>query len=345
LLYTNTPILYFDYKSLPSEPVERQSFLLNYFVDHYPACYFDKYHNSWVVKLCRPKFKEFYVDPKIRMGLDFWDRNLNIEMLHMSFRLQQDNYLEALNDNWTIYLWSKWWSNLKTIPNIIHIIHFDDHKDLMSPLLTYNNGKILDMITRKVVDLKNPESVKSAIESGAIGIGSFITAFLVLLEKKSRVYIHHVTKRPEKICRKSIILEKIPDTLFVNDKRFKTTLRQYNDLESKSVYQYVLHNTVFNLYSKGKFISDEFLLHLDMDYFSNPFDRDSEWKKKNHIFNPPIEVVKKNIEDVMELFSNAKVKTKLQNVSVALSPGFFPAEYWEYAIKKSSALVNRAPSS
>ena len=58
------------------------------------------------------------------------------------------------------------------------ILHVDDHKDLMTPRLTFKGNALQDAISGAVFDIYEPDSVRSAILNGAVGVGSFMSPFI-----------------------------------------------------------------------------------------------------------------------------------------------------------------------
>jgi hypothetical protein len=68
------------------------------------------------------------------------------------------------------------------------------------------------------------------------------------------------------------------------------------------------------------------LLHIDCDAFSNRYNLDTNWNPATVSIDFNLKEIKVKINEMMECFS------KLPNsifLNIALSPGFFPAEYWE----------------
>jgi hypothetical protein len=48
--------------------------------------------------------------------------------------------------------------------------------------------------------------------------------------------------------------------------------------------------------------------------------------------NPDFAQILRKIDDLFDALSEAQVVSRIENVTVALSPGFFPAELWEVSI-------------
>lgn len=88
----------------------------------------------------------------------------------------------------------QWLSYPHTVP--IVIIHVDSHNDLRSPNLIKKSSIIIDRWTRKPVYPNILESVKNAIDSTSIEIGSFLTLALYWLPVKALIWIYPDTVEP-----------------------------------------------------------------------------------------------------------------------------------------------------
>ena len=73
------------------------------------------------------------------------------------------------------------------------------------------------------------------------------------------------------------------------------------------------------------------LLHIDMDYFNNRYDGDSDWRQRLDVLDPPLEVVLSKIDELGKILTNSEIRGNIEDVVVSYSPGFFPAEYWSAA--------------
>ncbi|AIK96250.1 hypothetical protein [Candidatus Odyssella acanthamoebae] len=149
----------------------------------------------WSIKLLWPEDPDFYIDPFIQHNLKKWHPKTTVSQIPFVFMVGS-KYLEALNDNWSLYGWSTWLKSLQkhSFPKKITIIHLDDHDDLMSPKAYFHQGRLYDIFTKKLISIYEPQSIKSAILSGAIGIGEFI---LPLLCEFPSVEIRHLCQSTE----------------------------------------------------------------------------------------------------------------------------------------------------
>ena len=77
-----------------------------------------------------------------------------------------------------------------------HIVHVDDHDDLMPPLLKRDVSGLIDPVAQRIVDLYKVDSVNAAIDRGVISKGSFLAAYVLAdspasICTRSRKRIYH----------------------------------------------------------------------------------------------------------------------------------------------------------
>jgi hypothetical protein len=69
------------------------------------------------------------------------------------------------------------------------------------------------------------------------------------------------------------------------------------------------------------------LLHVDLDFFNNRFDWDSDWADRPDCHDPSIEQIRGRIDKL--LAGLGPVRERISDTSIGLSPGFFPVEFWQ----------------
>jgi hypothetical protein len=86
------------------------------------------------------------------------------------------------------------------------------------------------------------------------------------------------------------------------------------------------------------------LLHIDCDYFNNRYDGDSDWREHSHAHDPSASRVKQSVEEMCSAVTS--IVDRLDDVTIALSPSFFPAEYWGATVESliSTVAAGRRPS-
>ena len=68
-----------------------------------------------------------------------------------------------------------------------------------------------------------------------------------------------------------------------------------------------------------------------MDYFNNRYDGDSDWRERKNQFDPPLQNILAKIDQLTEALMDFGLAPRIENIAIAFSPGFFPAEHWGQA--------------
>ncbi|WP_197416643.1 hypothetical protein [Herbaspirillum rubrisubalbicans] len=230
--------------------------------------------------------------------------------------------MTSLYDTWTLLSWSEWLARVvpSTTERVV-ILHVDDHRDMGSPRLHLTNRALVDSITNEEVRLMVPSTVQRAIESGAIGMGSFITPFLW---QCPQVTVRHLCQPPKMQgnVRKMFMITSAPDTLLDPDadrlaiKFSEKTTDTWNYLGTNDT-------ALWSRNIEGR----PALLHIDMDYFNNRYDGDSAWDLRTPRLDPDLPTMLSKVDDLISALAASKVI--IEDVSIAYSPGFFPAEFWQ----------------
>ena len=71
------------------------------------------------------------------------------------------------------------------------------------------------------------------------------------------------------------------------------------------------------------------LLHIDLDFFNNRFNGDSDWRTHLKRHDPCLADILATIDSIFASLAAGRVLEKVVDITVAISPGFFPAELWE----------------
>lgn len=322
---------------LPEESESRINLLKDYFCELIAKA--DPTIDGWHLTFNRPSTQDYYIDPFLGDGLRWWSETFgDVEIKDIPFVFQNmPGFQLSFQDSWTIYSWSQYLAGLsesRHLSQMFTVLHLDDHDDFMTPRLFFgDNGHFIDGITKKGVDLQDPETVKSAVESGAIGIGSFLSPLLQFLP---RVQVRHLCsteyllQRPGK---HSISIEMVKDTLLDPDllrpaiKYFEINGKHMNLNRTYSVTD-DLDIWLENLPAGPIFV------HFDMDYFNNRYNGDSDWIYNGPKYDPSKEKVLERIDAVFEAFDRFNLADRIVNIAVALSPGFFPADLWPSSIER-----------
>ena len=73
------------------------------------------------------------------------------------------------------------------------------------------------------------------------------------------------------------------------------------------------------------------LVHIDMDYFNNRYDGDSDWEIRDPGFNASSTEIRAKIDELASALCAPHIAPRIEDIVIAYSPGFFPAEYWQQA--------------
>lgn len=321
---------------LPANPHERAALLRDYFCDK-DALLKDT-GEDWQIELVWTNDAERYVDPRLTEGLEWWGTGLSYGDMAAA-RFRRGRVLWALYDTWTLESWSHWLARASGQGGNLTILHIDDHRDLGSPRIFIEPEGWRDPITGQLVDLGRPESVTRAIESGAIGMGSFLTPFLHLHPAAD---VRHLCQAPKCVGTKDFRfkLGSCPDDLLD-----LAATRPTIDLEPTSIgagpggYRYTdsLADWLEGI-AEGSI-----LLHIDLDYFCNRYDGDSDALSSPKPLNPKISEIRARIIELGKAMSEAGVVDRIDDIAIAFSPGFFPAELWEEVSSELLSAFGEAP--
>ncbi|MDQ3802345.1 MAG: hypothetical protein M3416_00595 [Acidobacteriota bacterium] len=325
---------------------ERADFLKEYFCELTATS--SEVPGGWFVTLARPATADCYVDPRLAEGLRWWSETYRpTDVAEIPFAHHQaSGFHISLNDTWTTYSWSRWLAGLpdgEALPLTTTLLHLDDHDDFMTPRLIIEGAEWRDAITGRVFDLRRPETVESAARSGAIGMGSIVAP---LLHALPCVHVRHLCATEYSRKRKG------PHVIY--PVRFRDNLlapgaaRPALKLEPAGApapaghtreHPYLVTDDV------EQWLEDlpggPVLIHVDMDYFNNRFDGDSDRVEHDHKYEQPLAKVLERIDEVFEALDRRGLAERVADMAVGVSPGFFPAEFWGPSVARIEQHVGR----
>lgn len=311
--------------SLPSDQASRQLMLHRYFQRQ--DIKLSEISSGWNLKTAWTHNSAYYIDDHLDIGLGSWPQPaLAVKDIPMAVK-QDQGFLLALNDCWSLLSWSA----LLADPDIdfkrINLIHLDSHTDLNSPRISlHGEDQWVDILTGQAFSVREPLSVVSAIKSSAIGIGSFICP---LIASGIDVNLYHLSDKSQfryEPGEYSLDLE-----LSKNDPIFDSAIRPSLLVgQSTSTSTYALSDNLAELCAS---VDERYptLLHIDLDYFNNRFDGRPDWRDCVSKHDPSIGEVLNSIDMVFDELCNRTFS--IMDVSVGVSPGFFPAPLWQPAIE------------
>lgn len=315
--------------SLPEDEIARTEFLDSYFTDQLPTA--TNMGTHWEVRLERPSTPSgsYTHDPFIREGLEWWEPGTKIRDIPTAKRILVGG-LFALEDQWCPLSWSLYFQRIGTIPQELVLLHIDDHQDMMAPRIGRQlNNRLVDFITGDHFTLLDPQTVEKAILSGAVGKGSILTP---LIWQVGKIHVRHLTLRtsPYKTyaLKKALQQDKI---LGGPLQRISVQCENTANGSFLSDSNYIATPSVEDWLS---FIPESvpIFLHVDMDFFNNRFDGDSSWHEgttERRVHDINLSRQKGLLKEIFVGLKRKSLEKRIVDVSICLSPSFFPAEYWE----------------
>lgn len=304
---------------LPQDPAQWHEFLRDYFCDKDALAVEDG--DEVLLDLVWPADADRHVDPALDLGLSWWGRGVGLGSMWSS-RWRDGRIMTSLFDTWTLLSWSEWLARAPagTIADVV-ILHVDDHRDLGSPRLLLLEESLFDAITGLEVRVAESDSIRQAIESGAIGMGSFMTPFI---HEFPHVPVRHLCQPPKMVAdvNARLAVNRASDTLL-----HPGAARLSLSFDSGMVNDggtYVGTNDVrtWTRDIEGR----PALVHIDMDYFNNRYDGDSEWQVREPRLDPELAQMLSKVDELVDALATSKAR--IEDVAIAYSPGFFPAELW-----------------
>lgn len=282
-----------------------------------------------------------YVDPRLDEGLAWWGANIQYRDMAMA-RKRCGRFLLSLNDTWTLESWSEWLSQRSCRADLdVVVLHVDDHKDIASPRLFQRAEGWFDPIGREIVDLHRPDTVTRAIASGAIGMGSFLTLFLHYAPDTD---VRHLCQAPKCVgTTDSLIHQESGADSLLSPSELRPTIRLVEDGRGAGPGRYRFTDDIQAWLDGVSESGKDILLHIDMDYFCNRYDGDSDAIKNPGPLNPSIEEVIARIDALTTALQTHKLIKRLIDITIAFSPGFFPAEFWAASCDRLLAGLGESP--
>ncbi|WP_324035338.1 hypothetical protein [Aeromonas caviae] len=310
---------------LSLDPQQRHAQLRDYFCDKDAVA--AQIGDQWALVLGWSDDPHRYVDPQLDKGLAWWGSHLRYQDMALA-RKRRGRLLLSLNDTWTLESWSEWLASNPQHPHIT-VLHVDDHKDLGAPRIFQRADGWFDPITGQTFSLQHPSSVTNAIKSGALGMGSFLTPFLHYAPDTD---VRHLCQGPKCVgtVDSTIKLEFLPDTLLNPDER-RPWISLIPDDKNVEHGRYRFTNDLeawLEGLSSAAGKDTAILLHIDMDYFCNRYDGDSDFIEHPGPLDCSLPEVLTRVDELTQSLHRHHIVDRLANIVIAFSPGFFPAEFW-----------------
>lgn len=261
-----------------------------------------EYQDAYNFKVSLPDDLSWYVDPKIKEY-----SKAKILDMPISYKLQQ-------NKN-KVFLETYYHSNAIIAPTILKntsginidcILHFDDHSDMM-PLY-------------KPLNFDEKAPLEKLVQLNVIGIGNFLTYYLTQINSIPTFHIQDKQSSSFEYINKKV--KSLKQNHNIGDKVFEKVNFTYDKTGSsyiKTEIESLPHINYKNIW-----------LDIDLDYFCNRYNRNSDWEESEYL-NRNREEVKEVFRQFFTRLVNSSWLNKVRVVTIASSPGFFPLEYYDIA--------------
>ena len=244
-----------------------------------------------------------------------------------------DNMALCLSENWLPYAFSYLSERNGCINASMNIIHVDDHSDLMSPFVCLENGKYYNMLSGDELIFYDSESIKKAVRSGAITIGSMLTAITYAMNQANIIHIKNGVSAQEYTL--------VKDTFF--DKMLRGGCHRIVIKKQRGhagMNRYFITNNWSDLENRINWDLPS-LLHIDMDYFNNRYNASTCWAENSERHDPNFVQQQHEMDKLIANIESLKKRTFIKYVLIGISPSFYPAEYWEDGLNYLIAELQR----
>lgn len=294
--------------------------LFEVFPDKYPRLARDEI-DAWRFALEWPEEPAWFVDPNLAKAAR--------EMFGLSLP-QLIQYVEYVDCGAIPFVLSMFHSRAlfapAASPDVVFdtIVHVDAHDDLMPALVAPHGKVIVDSVTRQKFDPSDNKSVSHAIDSGAISKGSFLTAYILSHPRGQIIHVDPALSASEAWC-----LALREETRSIGGNIYKLTGIKYCKDSASGVWRLNEVPRIPAELPEARLI----WLDIDLDAFCNRYDGDSDRTaltgsdEERHDLEHRIDTFLADVEA-------SEWRANVAAISVAASPGFFPSEYWDYAIPR-----------
>lgn len=246
-----------------------------------------------------------------------------------SFHTRLEHFDLCLEDSWTGKLIAEA-IRASTPKDRLTILHLDDHTDMMSTLLSVDTGRSSPATAPPCFDPTNPSDWDQAIRTGAIGIGSFMTA---LYELPLELDVRHLCHRPDakgdtlSVFASTRCHPLLPDVEFA-------AIDNIAGLQTPRLGTYTASTRAADLLRPGQ--DGPMIVHVDLDYFINDFN--------GNIGQQPtasVDELQARANSMLDdLFAALRASgVTVQRWIIATSPGFCAASHWQMLLSEFSRRI------
>jgi len=297
--------------------------LFEVFPDHWPdLCGEDE--SSWIFRLRWATDPHGFIDPKAPAAAKalFGIELSELGDFHVEGRLGKANYVFSMLHSWAAIAPARAAMRTGRLPT--QIVHVDDHTDMM-PFLGRVNGEryaIQDALLNSSRSFLRVNDVCEAIATGLFHKGSFLSAYWAACPEASIVHMREGHR--EQAFRLALAAK---DFVVGGKAVVGTELHRQITSDLGELTQ------VDRLPRRGGRAGEPIWLDIDLDAFCNRFDGDSD-RRAHAATVSETEQTFCRVDRFLEQLQKAEWLGDIEAVSVAVSPGFFPADYWELTVPR-----------
>jgi hypothetical protein len=260
-------------------------------------------------------------DPSLPQALHEFSHGLSPASI-ADFRVSTRLFDLCFEDCWTGYFIAKR-LGAHTPPTDLLFIHLDDHTDMMPTLLIRDGEGLRDPSTGTPFDPSSSSSWDTAIASGAVTIGNFITP---LFYSGLKIHVRHINNTnipPENwhIARDYCQYDLIPNLHFAD-------IRKTTAWSNESVGTYRAGSDPRAILEGAP--QTWTLVHIDLDYLINDFNGAG---RDNYI--PDATLHEQAVQKMDRFFETlTRLCLAVDRWLIATSPGFCAAFHWQWLLNE-----------
>jgi len=208
------------------------------------------------------------------------------------------------------------------------LVHLDDHTDMMPTLLERRGLAVIEPATAEVFDPGDEDAWPAALASGAVAIGSFVTA---LCQGRRRVHVRHLnnvessTYQTYPLSQGTMRHALVPDVMFA-------TVRKLPPGRTGDAGSYRGGPDAQHLFVDLP--AGAVLAHIDLDYLINDFNGnpDQESAVEDEVRR---QVATEKLDRFFAFL--ALSERRIERWIIATSPGFCASRHWVWRLKTSGS--------
>jgi hypothetical protein len=291
---------------------------------------FELLEREGAMRILGPDMSYHGADPCLLAGLQTLRAGLTSDDV-FDFRSRRPNFDLCLEDSWSGYFIAE---HAPAKQDLI-LIHLDHHTDMMATLLERSEHGLGNPATGESFDPASSSDWQTAIHSGCVSIGNFVTPLYYL---DGSTHVRHLnnfatsTHRLYNVTRESCRYDLIPDRVFAG-------IRKKTGGWDRSAGTYLGGpdaRSVLHELPPGHVV-----VHIDLDYFINDFNGNPGDAA------PACEVAPRSSAlHKMERFFTAldDAGVSVAQWIVATSPGFCSARHWDWLLSEIGRRVEQIRS-